>query len=121
LPQVSFTQLGPPTHVLLLPHTQPLPAAEQSVLQLSELPQPFPMVPQYWPPEAGLQVSGVQTPGGPLHSLSWQVQPDLLQVFPQSRGLPQPSPMVSQYWSPLAVVQASGTQPVVGPALHKLF
>jgi len=68
-----------------------------------------------------VQVSGVHTPGDPLHRLFWQVQPDLLQVSPQSSGLPQPSPIVPQYWSPLAVVQASGTQPAVGPALHRLF
>jgi len=58
--QVSRLQLEPPTHVFLLPHTQPLPAAEQSAPQLSELPQPSPMVPQYWPPAASLQVIGVQ-------------------------------------------------------------
>jgi hypothetical protein len=68
------------------------------------------MVPQYWPPEAGVQDSGVQTAGGPLHRLSSQVHPLLLQVLPQSNGLPQPSPMVSQYWSPFAVVQANGIQ-----------
>jgi hypothetical protein len=77
------------------------------------------MVPQYWPPEAGVQDSGVQTAGGPLHKLSSQLQPLLLQVLPQSSELPQPSPMIPQYWSPLAVVQFRGTQPAVGPALHR--
>jgi hypothetical protein len=81
---------------------QALPAAEQSVLQVSELPQPSPMTPQYRPPEAGLHVTGVQV-GPPLHRLFWQVQPLLAQVVPQSSKLPQPSPMSPQYWSPLAV------------------
>jgi hypothetical protein len=105
----------------LLPHTQPLPAAEQSVPQARELPQPSPMVPQYRPPEAGLQVKCVQPAVGPaLHRLLWQVHPVLLQVVPQSSELPQPSPMIPQYWSPLAVAQVSGVQPAVGPALHRL-
>jgi len=89
------------------------------VLQTSELPQPSPMVPQYWPPEAGVQVSGVQTPGAPLHRLSSQVHPLLLQMLPQSSELPQPSPMVPQYWSPLAVVQVNGVQ-TGGSPLHRL-
>jgi hypothetical protein len=67
--QVAFTQSGPPTHAFLPPHTQPVPAAEQSAPQSSELPQPSPMVPQYRPPEAGLQASGVQAGGWPLHRL----------------------------------------------------
>ena len=93
--QVSFWQLGPPTHTLL-PHTQLVPALEQSVLQLSEPPQPSPTVPQYWPPDAGLQVSAVQTPGDPLHKPPWQVHPVFGQVVPQSSELPQPSPMTPQ-------------------------
>ena len=67
-----------------------------------------------------MQVSGAQTPGAPLHRLSSQVQPLLLQVLPQSSELPQPSPMVTQYWSPFAVVQANGTQWATGAALHRL-
>jgi hypothetical protein len=94
--QVSGWQVEPPTHTLLPPHTQPLPAAEQSVLQLSELPQPSPMAPQYWPLEVGLQVTGVQTAIGPLHRLSWQVHPVFGQVAPQASELPQPSPMSPQ-------------------------
>jgi hypothetical protein len=82
--QVALTQSAPPTHAFLLPHTQPLPAAEQSVPQASEWPQPSPMVPQYWPPEAGLQVSGVHAGGCPLHRLSWQVHPAFVQADPHS-------------------------------------
>ena len=89
------------------------------MLQTSELPQPSPIVPQYWPPEAGLQVSGVQIPDAPLHRLSSQVHPLLLQVLPQSSELPQPSPMVPQYWSPFAVVQVNGVQ-TGGSPLHRL-
>jgi len=104
----------------LLPHNQPLPAAEQSVPQSSELPQPSPMFPQYWPPDGGLQARGVHAGGWPLHRLFWQFHPVFVQVVPQSSELPQPSPMAPQYWSPFAVVQVSGTQPAVGPALHRL-
>ena len=119
---VTGTQPVPPTHELLLPHTQPLPAAEQSVPQLSEPPQLSPIVPQYRPPVSGLQVSGVQPAVGPaLHRLPWQVHPLFVQVLPQSSEFPQPSPMVPQYWSPFAVLQVSGVQPAVGPALHRLF
>jgi len=119
--QVTGRQPGPPTQELLLPHTQPLPAAEQSVPQLTELPQPSPMVPQYWPPVAGLQVRGVQPAVGPaLHRLLWQVQPVFGQVVPQSSELPQPSPMTPQYWSPLAVVQVRGVHTPGGPT-QRLF
>src|ERR1700690_2958454 len=78
--QATFTQSGPPTQTLLLPHTQLVPEAEQSVPQASELPQPSPTVPQYCPPEAGLQVSDVHTSGNPLHRPPWQVHPVLLHV-----------------------------------------
>jgi hypothetical protein len=77
------------------------------------------MVPQYWSPFAVVQVSGVQTGGAPLHRLSWQIHPGLLQIVPQSSELPQPSPMAPQYWSSFAVVQASGVQLAPGPALHR--
>jgi hypothetical protein len=117
--QETFTQSGPPTHTLLLPHTQFAPEAEQSVPQGSELPQPSPTVPQYCPPEAGLQVSDAHTPGGPLQRPPWQVHPVLLQVVPQSTFDPHPSPTTPQYWSPFVVVQASGTQLAAGPALHR--
>ena len=90
--QVAFTQSTPPTQTFLSPHAQLLPAAEQSVPQLSELPHPSPMVPQYWPPEAGVQVSGVQPAGGPaLHRRSWQVHPSLAQVVEQCVVDPHPS------------------------------
>jgi hypothetical protein len=116
--QVSGVQLGPPLHRLFW-QLHPLPAAEQSVLQTRELPQPSPMVPQYRPPKAGLHATGVQV-GPPLHRLFWQVHPLLVQAVPQASELPQPSPMVPQYWSPLAVAQVSAAQPAVGPALHRL-
>jgi hypothetical protein len=80
------------------------------------------MFPQYCPPEAGLQASGVQPAVGPaLHRLFWQVQPSFVHVVEQCVVDPHPSPMSPQYWSPFAVVQASGAQPAVGPALHRLF
>jgi hypothetical protein len=82
--------------VFALPHTQLLPAVEQSVPHASELPHPSPTVPQYCPPVAGLQVSEVHTLGGPLHKLFWQIQPALGQVAPQASELPQPSPMSPQ-------------------------
>jgi hypothetical protein len=104
----------------LPPHSQPLPAAEQSVPQSSEWPQPSPMVPQYWPPEAVLQVNGVHAGGWPLHRLSWQVHPVFVHAVPQLTVDPHPSPMSPQYWAPFAVVQARGAQFAVGPALHKL-
>jgi len=66
------------------------------------------------------QVSaGQPAPGPALHKLFWQVQPDLLQVLPQSSELPHPSPTIPQYWSPFAVVQARGVQTPIGP-LHRL-
>jgi hypothetical protein len=95
------------------------PVLLQVFPQSRELPQPSPMVPQYWSPFAVAQVSGVQTGGSPLHRLSLQVHPVLLQVVPQSSEFPQPSPMVPQYWSPFAVVHSSGVQLAVGPALHR--
>ena len=93
----------------------------QVVPQSSELPQPSPMMPQYWSPLAVAQVRGVQPAVGPaLHRLFWQVHPVFVQVVPQSSELPHPSPMAPQYWSLFAVVQASGAQLAVGPALHRL-
>ena len=97
------------------------PSLSQVVPQSSELPHPSPMIPQYWPPDAVLQVSGVQPAVGPaLHRRSWQVHPSLAQVVEQWVVDPHPSPMSPQYWSPLVVVQASGVQLAVGPALHRL-
>jgi DNA gyrase inhibitor GyrI len=95
------------------------PVLLQVLPQSSELPQPSPMVPQYWSPLAVAQVSGVQFGGSPLHRLSLQVHPLFVQVVPQSNELPQPSPMSPQYWSPFAVVQASAVQLAPGPALHR--
>jgi hypothetical protein len=95
--QVIFEQLVPPTHMLLLPHPQPLPDAEQSVPQLSELPQPSPTIPQYWPPAAGLQATGVHIPVGPLHKPSWHCHPVFVQVVPQCAVDPHPSPISPQY------------------------
>ena len=116
--QVVFTQPGPPTHTLLV-HTQPLPAAEQSVPQLSSWPQLSPTVPQYWPPEANLQATGVQTSFGPLHKPLSQTHPLLLHVVPQFTDDPQVSPSTPQYWSLFPVRQASGVQLALGPALHR--
>jgi len=92
------------------------------VAQSSELPQPSPMVPQYWSPFSVVQVSGTQPEVGPaLHCLSWQVHPVFVHVVPQFTVDPHPSPMISQYWSPFAVVQDLGTQLALGPALQRLF
>jgi hypothetical protein len=117
--QETLWQSGPPTHTLLLPHTQLVPEAEQSVPHGSALPQPSPTVPQYWPPEVGLQSSGVQIGGLPLHNPSWHAHPVFAQVVPQSTFDPHPSPTTPQYWSPFAVRQASGLQLAPGPALHR--
>ena len=60
--------------------------------QSREAPQPSPILPQYWPPPATAQVSGVQFAGThspPLHT--WPV-PQL----PQSSARPQPSPILPQ-------------------------
>jgi hypothetical protein len=106
--QVTFVvQSGPPTQTFLL-HSQPVPAAEQSVPQSSEWPQRSPTVPQYWPPAAGLQEIGVHTSIEPLHRLVSQSHPAFLHVAPQSTFPPHPSPTTPQYWSPFAVKQASG-------------
>jgi hypothetical protein len=116
--QVVFWQSGPPTHTLLV-HVQPLPAAEQSVPQSSEWPQLSPTVPQYWPPAATLQDTGVQTSFGPLHKPVSQSHPLLLHAFPQFTDDPQLSPSTPQYWSLFAVRQASGVQLARGSALHR--
>jgi hypothetical protein len=45
------------------------------------------MIPQYWPPDAVLQVSGVQPAVGPaLHRRSWQVHPSLAQVWRERKA-----------------------------------
>ena len=102
----------------MLPHAQPLPEAEQSVPQSSELPQPSPTIPQYWPP-AGVQVFAGHIPVCPLHKPPVHCHPGFVHVVPQCAVDPHPSPMSPQYWSPFAVVQASGVQLARGPALHR--
>ena len=89
-----------------VPHGMPLAHSPQS----SAPPQPLPMRPQYWPPDAGLQLTGVQS--ALPHTLA---SPPPAQVFvpvhsPHSRTPPQPSPMVPQKLPP-ANAQPSGTQP----------
>ena len=96
------------------------PALLQVLPQSNGLPQPSPMVPQYWSPFALVHASGTQlAAGAALQRLSWQVHRGFVQVVPQSSELPHPSPMVPQYWSPFEVVHTIGTQPAVGPALHR--
>ena len=96
------------------------PVLLQVVPQSRGLPQPSPMIPQYWSPLAVVQASGVQLAVGPaLHRWSWQVHPGFVQVAAQCVVDPQPSPMSPQYSSPAPVVQASGLQSSVGPALHR--
>jgi hypothetical protein len=117
--QETLTQSGPPTHTFLLPHTQLLPEAEQSAPQGSGLPQASPTVPQYCPPDAGLQVSGVHTPIGPLHKPPSQTHPVFVHVAGHLTVPPHPSPRSPQYWSPFAVKQDNGRQPDPGAALHR--
>ena len=102
----------------MLPHAQPLPEAEQSVPQSSELPQPSPTIPQYRPP-AGVQVFAGHIPVCPLHKPPVHCHPGFVHVVPQCTVDPHPSPMSPQYWSPFAVVQSSGVQLARGPALHR--
>src|SRR5215831_9871730 len=83
-------------------------------------PQPLPMVPQYWPPPAGLQLSGVHSDAGAPHT---PVTPPPPQVWgavqlPQSRVAPQPSPTLPQNWAPVGV-QVRATQ--LGPPVQMLL
>jgi hypothetical protein len=65
------------------------------LMQSSDPPQPSPIMPQYWPPPAIAQVSGVQPAG--THSPPLQTWP-FAQV-PQSSERPQPSPIMPQYFA----------------------
>ena len=83
--------------------------------QSSALPQPFPIVPQYWPPPIGLHVIGTQF--GSPHTFATPPPPQVCGAAqPQSIVLPQPSPIRPQYLPPPpgmsqpAGVQFAGTQ-----------
>jgi hypothetical protein len=70
-------------------------------------PQPSPMVPQYWPPLAAVQVPFVQLAG--MHTLfALHTWPE--GQSPQGKDPPQPSPTVPQNWLPL-LPQVRGMQP----------
>ena len=83
--------------------------------QSSALPQPLPIVPQYWPPPVGLQVIGTQF--GSPQTFAMPVPPQVCGAAQlQSIVLPQPSPIRPQYLPPPpgmsqpAGVQFAGTQ-----------
>jgi hypothetical protein len=89
-----------------VPHGMPLAHSPHS----STPPQPLPMRPQYWPPLAGMQATGVQS--ALPHTFA---RPPPAQVLPpvhspHSSTPPQPSPIVPQKLPP-ANAQPSGTQP----------
>src|SRR6185436_20112359 len=91
--------------------------------QSSALPQPLPIVPQYWPPPIGLHVIGTQL--GSPHTLVMPVPPQVCGAAQvQSMVLPQPSPIRPQYFplpagmSQPAGVQFAGTQT---PSLLQVF
>src|SRR5436190_558913 len=120
-PQLSPTtpQYWPPIGLQLrrfvqldagVPHTPAMLAPPQvwgalQLMQSSGPPQPSPIIPQYWPPPAIAQVSGMQPAG--THSPPLQTWPPA--QAPQSSERPQPSPIGPQYltappdWQVIAV------------------
>jgi hypothetical protein len=86
--------------------------------QLRTPPQPFPIVPQYWPP-IGVHVTATQF--GSLQTLG-VLRPQLppFGQVPQSSVPPHPSPIGPQKRVPPALLQVSGTQPGEAqmPELH---
>jgi hypothetical protein len=94
--QANGVQLavGPALHRL---SWQIQPGFVQAVGQSSELPQPSPIVPQYWSPVIVVQALGTQPePRSALHRPSWHNQPRLGQLESQASVPPQPSPMAPQ-------------------------
>ena len=90
----------------------------QALPQSMVPPQPSPILPQYCPPPAGVQVSFLQ-PGSP-QTPGWVPPAAPPQIagaaqVPQSRVPPQPSPTTPQNREPPAL-QVRGTQPA--PATH---
>ena len=75
-------------------------------------PQPSPILPQYWPPPAIAQVSGVQLAGTQRPPL--QIWPAA--HVPQSSSRPQPSPTLPQYFAPPPDVQVIAGQ--LGPPMQ---
>src|SRR5690606_4862297 len=110
---------GPVGHTFgipISPQTPPSGHSPQSIVP----PQPFPISPQYCPPDSVVHEMGVQFVESP-HTFSMPPPP---QVFggahsPQSSVPPQPSPTSPQN-SPPIVSQVSGTQPgpVQLPPVH---
>ena len=77
--------------------------------QVSGLPQPFPIWPQYCPPPGGLQVIGTQF--GSPHTFAMPVPPQIwVPSQEQSTVRPQPSPILPQYLPPPAMSQPLATQ-----------
>jgi hypothetical protein len=105
--RVQVAGSGPQTPGVAAPQTWPA----GQLPQVRGRPQPSPMVPQYWPPFAAVQVMAVQpAPGAqtfatPPPPHTWPVG-----QAAQLRMPPQPSPMVPQYW-PLTGAQVRGVQP----------
>ena len=68
----------------------------QVVGQVSVPPQPSPIVPQYWPPPAGVQVIFLQLGSPQTLATPWPAHVAGAGQVPQSSDPPQPSPMVPQ-------------------------
>src|SRR5690242_6538297 len=85
-------------------------------------PQPLPIVPQYWPPPAGLQLMGVQALAGAPHTPAMPPPPQVWGAPqpPQSTVPPQPSPIMPQYLPPPVMLHVSGTQPDAGTQMPPL-
>ncbi len=86
----------------------PLAQAPQS----SVPPQPFPITPQYCPPD-GVQLTGVQLALAAPQTPAIPPPPQVLAPVqaPQSSEPPQPSPIAPQYCAPPPALQVAGTQP----------
>jgi hypothetical protein len=108
-----FVQLAagvPQTPVTFAP---PQVCGVLQLMQSSDPPQPSPIMPQYCPPPATAQVSGVQPAG--THRPPLQTCP--LAHIPQSTERPQPSPIVPQYFAPAPPdAQVIGVQ--LGPPMQ---
>jgi len=104
LGQTLGTAAGPPGRV---PPQVPI---GQVVGQFSVPPQPSPIVPQYWPPPASVQVIFLQLGSPQTLATPWPPQVAGAVQFPQSSDPPQPSPIMPQYRE-VPTLQVVGTQP----------
>jgi hypothetical protein len=108
--QVRAVQLPGATPQIPVRPAPPQVCVPAQAPQSRVLPQPSPILPQYWPP-VGVQVNAVHDPAGAPHTLGMPAPPQLWPAgqAPQSRVLPQPSPILPQYWPP-APVHVIGVQ-----------